>query len=196
MPSSTFLELAKMRGAKVSKLLELIKIRGSCQEIEKKLQQKTHILCRSRFATVLDYFRRLEQALEWFEIYSEPRQASGEEQSEVIKTNKEQHRKASSSLSRSRHNLNQKGYQERKPNNTLSGKELTFVAGSFQPRVVFDFGLILRQCVTHYSGLLFAVCVKNQPQRRGRNGNSTSDGTLAFGGRFDNNVANFQFELL
>ena len=48
-----------------------MKIKGSCSQIEKLLSQKQHILCKPRFKKALEYFRRLENILEVFEIYSE-----------------------------------------------------------------------------------------------------------------------------
>ena len=48
-----------------------MKIKGSCSQIEKLLSQKQHILCKPRFKKALEYFRRLENILKAFEIYSE-----------------------------------------------------------------------------------------------------------------------------
>ena len=65
-------------------------------------------------------------------------------------------------------------------------------SGSEQVKLIFDFGLILKECVTHYAGLLCSVTVK---KIRKKGNLSTQEITLAYGGRFDNNVANFQLEL-
>ena len=59
------------RGAKILKLKELMKIRGSCDQVNEQLQQKQHIFCKSRFVAVIDYFRKLEEKLELFDITSE-----------------------------------------------------------------------------------------------------------------------------
>ena len=77
------LELNKIsdRGANVTKLLELMKIKGSCDQIEKQLQLKQHIYCKARFSNVIAYFRRLEEILKLFTIYSEdPEQTDAEKE--------------------------------------------------------------------------------------------------------------------
>jgi len=65
-----------------------------------------------------------------------------------------------------------------------------FYETSGSSKLIFDFGLILQQSTVHYAGLLCVVSVKHTRKRLGKMAQS-HDETLAFGGRFDNNVANF-----
>ena len=58
-------------------------------------------------------------------------------------------------------------------------------------RLVFDFGLLLEKSTIHYSGLLCCVSLRHQRTRLGKSARLSGDETLAYGGRFDNNVANF-----
>lgn len=59
------------RGSDLNKLKDLMRIRGSCDQIEKLFAQTQHIFCKPRFMSVINYFRRLENTLKDFEIYSE-----------------------------------------------------------------------------------------------------------------------------
>ena len=65
------------------------------------------------------------------------------------------------------------------------------MSDSIKPQLVFDFGLILEHSAVHYSGLLCAVSMRSTVKKKLSHKHGTSDETLAFGGRFDNNVANF-----
>ena len=60
---------------------------------------------------------------------------------------------------------------------------------ALQAKLVFDFGLILEQNLTYYSGLICAVTVKSQGKIKKNQLNQ--EVTMAYGGRFDNNIANF-----
>ena len=61
----------KQRDENARKLTELIKIKGSCEQVERQLKQTSKIR-KSRFKKVMDYFRKLEDRLKLFEIYAEP----------------------------------------------------------------------------------------------------------------------------
>jgi hypothetical protein len=51
-----------------SKLFDLIKIKGTVEQVEKQIKNKSHILCRKRFLTALEYFIRLRDNLAIFGI--------------------------------------------------------------------------------------------------------------------------------
>ena len=70
----------------MSKLLELMKIRGSTSQVKKQLQLKQRIFCKARFESLLRYFEQLEQTLAMFEIYTEDTVIA---ESHIIETKKE-----------------------------------------------------------------------------------------------------------
>lgn len=49
-----------------TKLFDLIKIRGTVDHIERQLKQKSHILCKKRFITAIEYLKRLRDNLAIF----------------------------------------------------------------------------------------------------------------------------------
>ena len=51
-----------------NKVLDLMKIKGTCKELKKQVQNRSGILCRKRFYKVIKYFEKLRDCLKVFGI--------------------------------------------------------------------------------------------------------------------------------
>lgn len=125
---------------------------------------------------MLNYFRRLEETLKLFEIYSEVPD-NGEKPIETWKAQAAKRGESQSSVPRSKSGSKKSTFI----------KSLNQLSASNPAKLVFDFGLVLEDCMMHYSGLLCSVTVKQSQRKK----NSNHEVVLASGGRFDNNIANF-----
>ena len=74
------------KGVNINKLQEIMKIKGSATKVAKQLLDTKHIQCKARFDQIVNYFRRIEETLSLFEIYTEP----DLEQEKPFETKKEQ----------------------------------------------------------------------------------------------------------
>ena len=50
----------------MAKVLDLMKIKGSCDQIRAQLRERKNLLFRKRFEEAIDYFSRIEEVLKLF----------------------------------------------------------------------------------------------------------------------------------
>jgi intergrase/recombinase len=112
-----------------------------------------------RFKKVLDYFRKLEDRLKLFEIYSE----AFIESNLPIETKKEAafNRPISSSSGKIRSRDKDITASRQHANFARQKSIISQLIEIGRFKLVFDFGLILEQSLAHYSGLQFSVIVKD-----------------------------------